>query len=188
LNKIIKLIEETNEPGHVIDLLLSYTDESYKGRVVNFNNNEAVNKYLNEKLDDNRFYSIHGGNFAKYILLRLDLEKWNLENFPGYPGTVTVEHILPQNPDEKSNWVTLFDENQREEWTNKLGNLVLLGRRKNSKAQNDDFQKKKGIYFKEKSEAFQITRELETIPEWNIDTLRKRHSDLIKNAIEFYSQ
>jgi len=64
------------------------------------------------------------------------MERWELENFPGYPGTITVEHILPRNPPENSEWVKLFTEEERDEWTDKLGNLVLLSRRKNSRAQN----------------------------------------------------
>lgn len=188
LNRIIKSIEETSAPAQVVDKLLACkTDEDLKSRVIDFSDGEEVEKHLRNKLDDGRFYAIHGGKFARYILLRLDMEKWNLENFPGYPGTVTVEHILPQNPDEEREWVKIFNKTQREEWTDKLGNLVLLGGRKNSRAQNYDYQKKKDIYFKEKSEAFKITQELESIPVWNALNLQNRHNELINNVIAIYS-
>jgi len=57
---------------------------------------------------------------------------------------ITVEHVLPQNIKEGSEWASLFD--QPEEYVHKLGNLVLLRRRKNAKAQNFDFAKKKKSY------------------------------------------
>lgn len=71
------------------------------------------------------------------------MKYWDLENFHSYPGTITVEHILPQNPPEDSEWIKNFKEEQRKEWTNKLGNLVLLSKRKNSQAKNYDFSEKK---------------------------------------------
>ena len=83
-------------------------------------------------LNDSQLYSAYGGKLAKYLLLRIDKELWELENFPGYPGTVTVEHVLPQNPPRDSQWTKTFNDKGRYEWTNRLGNLVLLSRRKNS--------------------------------------------------------
>ena len=44
---------------------------------------------------------------------------------------ITVEHVLPQNPNPDSKWVKVFDAEARAKWTHRLGNLVLLPRRKN---------------------------------------------------------
>lgn len=115
--------------------------------------------YVTLELEDKRFYFLHSGKFAKYILLRVDMEGWELENFPGYPGTVTVEHILPQTPENDGPWEKTFSKEEREEWTNKLGSLVLLSGRRNSRAQNYDFQTKKDVHFKGKSTPFKITLE-----------------------------
>ena len=138
---LIKLIEKSQSPEELInemDKTLSWLDEyGYKSE-------EGLFK---QELDDRRFYSRYRGKLAKYVLLRIDMERWDLENFPGYPGTITVEHILPQNPSEDSEWVKLFTKEERDEWTNKLGNLVLLSKRKNSRAQNYDFKRKKEVYF-----------------------------------------
>jgi hypothetical protein len=44
---------------------------------------------------------------------------------------VSVEHVLPQNPPSGSQWLTDFpNESDRDAWVHKLGNLVLLTRRK----------------------------------------------------------
>jgi Protein of unknown function (DUF1524) len=52
-----------------------------------------------------------------------------------YDELVSIEHVLPQTVDEKSEWATLFpDEAQRAEWTHRLANLVFLTRRINTRA------------------------------------------------------
>ena len=72
---------------------------------------------------------------------------------PSSPGVsyqhkmITVEHVLPQNPKDDSVWKQDFTDDQRLQWTHRLGNLVLLNRAKNSEAQNYDFAKKKAKYF-----------------------------------------
>ena len=189
LNRIIKLIKNENEPQTIVNKLLFYKGEDLAGRpsrVLDFSNKNQVESDLTGKLNDTQFYSIYGGKLAKYILLRIDMKYWDLENFPGYPGTITVEHILPQTPPKDSEWVEMFSEGERMEWTNKLGNLVLLSGCKNSKAQNFDFAKKKTIYFKKKSTPFRITRELEKIDKWILEELKARHQKLLNDATEIF--
>jgi len=182
LGKLIELIEVAQSPHELINemekTLNWLTMYGYK-------NEEELFKH---ELDDARFYNRYRGRLAKYVLLRIDMERWELENFPGYPGTITVEHILPQNPPENSEWVKLFTKEQRDEWTNKLGNLVLLSGRKNSRAQNYDFKRKKEVYFKEKCTPFRITQELENINTWNPEELFRRHQHLINEFVSIYSK
>jgi len=181
--KLIELIEKCSSAREVTDKMLKppiYTFSEY-----GYKNEEEL---LRDKLNDVGFYRLRGGNLAKYILLRIDMEEWELENFPGYRNIreITVEHILPQNPAENSEWVKIFTKDQRDEWTNKLGNLVLLSGRKNSRAQNYDFKRKKKVYFKPKCTPFRITQELENVNEWNIENLSSRHKRLIEKCISIY--
>jgi hypothetical protein len=169
LNKIIKVVEEANRPGEVVD----------KMEMPRIEDSETA---LKNKLNDSQLYTLYGGKLAKYLLLRIDKECWELENFPGYPGTVTVEHILPQDPPQDSRWATLFNKEHRQEWTNKLGNLVLLSGRKNSKARNYGFDEKKKAYFGEKGTAFRITQRLESYADWNLENLKARHENLVGQA------
>ncbi|WP_426020764.1 DUF262 domain-containing protein [Brevundimonas sp. DWR2-3-1b1] len=81
------------------------------------------------------------------LLLRLD----DLMSGGGatydYP-TVTVEHVLPQNPGAESAWTVWFPEPEaRANWVHRLGNLALLTRKKNSGASNYEFDRKKDAYF-----------------------------------------
>lgn len=190
LNRVIKLVDKEKEPRKVVDELLFYKDEERSTgrppRMLDFSDKSQIESKLIDRLDDDQFYSIYGGKLAKYVLLRIDMTYWELENFSGYPGAITVEHILPQTPSDDSEWVKMFSEEKRMEWTNKLGNLVLLSGKKNSKAQNYDFNKKKDVYFKGKSTPFRITHEVENKDEWTLEELKSRHQKLLSDANEIF--
>ena len=95
---------------------------------------------------------------------------------------ITVEHVLPQNPAEGSEWMDWFPkENVRQEWTHKLANLVLLNRRKNSEASNWEFGRKKTAYFSRKDVVpFALTVQVLAETEWTIDVLTRRQAELIE--------
>jgi len=185
LNKIIKLIDVSETSEEVVNQLLYYRPKEVSrgraNRVLDFNDKNEINSIINTKLNDNQLYTIYGGKLARYVLLRYDMGLWDLENFPGYPGMITVEHILPQNPPKNSEWTNTFDDEQREEWTNKLGNLVLLSGRKNSQARNFDFKKKKDVYFAKKSVPFQITQKIRTQEDWTPKSLMERHESFVND-------
>lgn len=190
LNRVMKLIEDRSDPQAVVGELLFWQDgEQVSGRAprtLDLSDKERMESIISERLNDDQFYSMYGGKLAKYVLLRLDMKYWELENFPGYPGTITVEHILPQTPGRDSDWARIFSDEERLEWTNRLGNLVLLSGRKNSKAQNYDFDKKKSVYFKGKSTAFRITQQLEAVSRWTPEELKARHRQLLEDATEIF--
>jgi Protein of unknown function DUF262/Protein of unknown function (DUF1524) len=99
---------------------------------------------------------------------------------------ISVEHVLPQNPPAGSRWLTGFpNEADREKWVHKLGNLVLLTRRKNSQAGNLDFSEKKMKYFSTKAGVanFALTSKVLAETVWTPETLKRRQSELI-GAIE----
>lgn len=117
---------------------------------------------------------------CKPLLLRLD----SLLADKGVEYTdpvISVEHVLPQNPKDGSKWVSWFpDEQERQEWTHKLANLVLLSRKKNSQASNFEFDRKKEEYFKKGGAVtFALTQGVTLQNEWTPDVLQKRQKDLI---------
>jgi len=95
--------------------------------------------------------------------------------------TITIEHVLPQSPSQSSKWLKMFpDEKERVEWTGKLANLVLLSRRKNSQAQNFDFDRKKREYFQRGGvPAFALTVQVVNESEWTPEVLQRRQKKLI---------
>jgi hypothetical protein len=115
-----------------------------------------------------------------YILLRLD------SALSGGGATyehdlITVEHILPQTPKTGSQWETWFpDPVMRASVVHRLGNLALLTRRKNSSANNFEFDIKKDSYFaKGGVSPFAITTQVLGETEWTPKVVKKRQTDLL---------
>ena len=96
---------------------------------------------------------------------------------------VSLEHVLPQNPEAGSEWFTWFpDEDEREFWTHRLANLVPLHIRKNPEASNFEFDKKKKVYFKGKEgneTPFVLTQNVRSKPVWNPAVLAEQQERLV---------
>lgn len=122
-------------------------------------------------------------NVPQFVLLRLD------SNFSDGAATydhpvISIEHILPQNPAANSEWLELFpDIEEREYLTNKLGNLVLLARRKNSQASNYDFEMKKHKYFTTANgvSSFAITTRILKEETWCPIQIQEKQKEYIEN-------
>ena len=101
---------------------------------------------------------------------------------------MTVEHVLPQNPVDNSEWRAWFSEAERQEWTHRLSNLVLLTRRKNSQAGNFSFAYKKQSYFTMPDEVspFALTSQVLAEPEWTPELLERRQRMLLAKLIELW--
>lgn len=116
---------------------------------------------------------------CKPMLLRLDSALADAGAAYSHP-IITIEHVLPQNPAQGSEWETNFSEDDRREWTGKLANLVLLSRRKNSGASNYDFEVKKQKYFQSGGVAtFALTSQVLAESEWTPAVLKRRQENLL---------
>jgi len=116
-----------------------------------------------------------------YVLLRLDSELSKGQATYNYP-TITVEHVLPQNPDGNSTWVQWFPtEDLRQKYTHRIGNLVLLPRRKNSEAQNFDFDVKKQKYFSSAKgvSSFALTSQVLKEKDWTPAIVDNRQTQIL---------
>ena len=94
---------------------------------------------------------------------------------------ISIEHVLPQDPKLDSQWMKDFpDEGLREHWTHRLANLVLLSRKKNSQAQNYEFERKKNEYFQRNGvSTFALTTQVIPESEWTVQVLERRQECLI---------
>ncbi len=81
---------------------------------------------------------------------------------------ISIEHVLPQNPKNGSQWTEWFpDVEERAQWTHRLANLILLSRRKNYRASNYEFEKKKKEYFQKHGVTnFALTTQVINETEW----------------------
>jgi len=87
----------------------------------------------------------------------------------------TLEHIMPQNPDDNTNWFD-FDINFRKEMTYKLGNMTLLTKKKNSSAKNFSFDKKKIQY---KQTKLMITHAISERDNLDEEFFKRRHKEIV---------
>lgn len=124
-----------------------------------------------------------------YTLLRLDALL--SEGEASYDHKIiSIEHVLPQSPEEDSDWAMNFpDEEERDAWVHRLGNLVLLSRKKNSSARNYDFDKKKTKYFTTggKASPFALTSQVIHEEEWTPEVLEARQEDLLGRLKKLWS-
>lgn len=123
---------------------------------------------------------------GKPLLLRLDNALADAGAAYSHP-IITIEHVLPRNPAQNSEWTANFTEDERLEWTGKLANLVLLSRRKNSGASNYDFERKKSEYFQKGGVAtFALTSQVLNADEWTPSALQSRQEELIAKLKEVW--
>lgn len=115
------------------------------------------------------------------VLLRLDAVLSAGEAVYDY-RVISVEHVLPQNPPVESKWSEWFpDEEERERWVHRLGNLVLLSRSKNSQAGNFDFERKKNEYFVRRGVApFALTSQVLMEKAWTPSVVERRQELLLE--------
>lgn len=165
MNKILKAIEKSSNCEDVI-------------------NNEEIFQVEKEELRYILNLDVYGRRFARYILLKYEyLISENTVHLSDYK-TISVEHILPQNPPEDSKWRIDFTEEDRLQWTHKLANLVLISMRKNSKLSNLDFEEKKKKYLESRIDVFNGSKIfINQNSVWNVDVLRKRQEEMLDKLI-----
>lgn len=118
----------------------------------------------------------------QYVLLRLDSALAQGEATYDYP-IISVEHVLPQNPSKGSVWLKWFpEEEERAQYTHRIGNLALLSRKKNAQAQNYDFEKKKEGYFAASKgvSPFALTTQVLQKTEWTPAVINQRQTELLQ--------
>lgn len=128
---------------------------------------------------------MYGKRPTRYVLLLLNYLYHSHEQPFNTPRIISVEHILPQNPKSDSQWVQDFDNEQREKWTNKLGNLIILSRKKNSSQSNLDFAQKQQKYFKGNVELGRSAN-IMACKTWKIDDVQKNHNETLAKLKEHF--
>ncbi|MGN7246937.1 DUF262 domain-containing protein [Janibacter anophelis] len=134
---------------------------------------------------DGDLYQTYQSKRLRYILLRLDSLLANKPGVQYFPAQISIEHVLPQTPAAGSDWVADFNELERETWTHRLGNLLLLSRIKNGQAQNYDFAKKKAKYFDTHGSAvFALTTQVLQHTAWTPEVVADRQELLVGRLVK----
>ena len=114
---------------------------------------------------------------ARFILFRLERHLSAGGDFEFESARYNIEHVLPEHPE--AGWEQ-FDEQQREAFTYRLGNLSLLAAAHNREAGNAGFGDKRAAYG---DSEFAITRQLgEEYDTWTVDKIRSRQNWMARQA------
>ncbi len=116
-----------------------------------------------------------------YLILRLD--SFLSDGAATYdPSILTIEHVLPQTVAKDSVWAVQWPNvADQMRWLHRLANLVPLNQRRNSQAQNHDFERKKKAYFggKQGVSSYVLTTQVLNTSAWTPAVVEKRQKDLI---------
>ncbi|WP_407426893.1 DUF262 domain-containing protein [Treponema sp.] len=160
MNKILMCIDKSKT-----------TVEIFQSDVFSLNKNDFHN-IISE--------NIYGRKYARYLLLKIDLLMTDIDKQSISPSIISIEHILPQTPNDNSQWKKDFSDAEREEWTDKIGNLALISRRKNSSQGRLDYTEKCKKYFEKNIGTFpSMIKVFQENKEWKLDNLKKRQQEII---------
>lgn len=127
LNKIMPAIEDSSNPAELLSNIHLFTFDK--------------ELFLNNIQTD-----VYRKSYAKTLLLMLEYMYQDNSILHTY-SFVSIEHILPQNPSPNSQWCTNYTDEERINNVDKIGNLCIIGRRKNTSLGNLDYQNKRKRYF-----------------------------------------
>lgn len=95
-------------------------------------------------------------------------------------SNATIEHILPENPNEE--WDRYFSLDEMDKYVYRLGNYILLEASMNKKIGNKCYVEKEKEYRKSK---FKITNELSN-EQWTIEEIKKLQQKYAKIATSIW--
>lgn len=168
LNDIISLIDQATDYNSVINAKGYYS----------FDENIFIANVKSE---------VYGRRYTFALLMMLEWKYKDKSEWKDF-GTVSIEHILPQTPKANSQWVRDFDEPLRQYYTHRIGNLCLIGRRKNSSLGNLDYQDKLKRYFEKNIGSFAHTQKIyKSYPDaWTPAIVEENQQRVINDIIEIF--
>jgi hypothetical protein len=165
MNDVIKVVEQAESVNKVIENACFGFDGEHFLRVADS--------------------AVYGRRFTRYLLLKLDFLYQDHSHRMSFE-TLSVEHVLPQNPADESQWRQDFTDDQRAEWTDRLGNLVLISTKKNTSQGRADFVEKKAKYFSKNINTCPNSLRVLQGPTWTPDDLIKNHRVILAKLREHY--
>ena len=129
--------------------------------------------------------SVYGRRFTRYLLIKLDYIFHDHAHRMAFES-LSVEHVLPQTPADGSQWKTDFTDEQRRQWTDRLGNLVLISTAKNSSQGRLDYADKKAKYFAKKITTCPNSLRVIQNVKWTPLELESNHNTVLEEIREHY--
>ncbi len=123
-------------------------------------------------------------NKTRYLLLKIDLLSSNLNSKIYFDKTLSsVEHLMPRKL--ASNIENISDIDHKK-WVHRLGNIVLIDRKKNSSLSNKNFEQKKTKYKGAIENRANTNFIFMTYDNWNIETIRENHHRIYDLLTTYY--
>jgi len=183
-----------NERGNVVEKDFSeFAKHIYNDEINIATLKQKINKILKddeairEHLNTTRLTTSTETMKVKKLLMTVyDFENRNETFVNKNTKEIELEHILPQNIDEKGSWKKNFsDAEAREKYAYNLGNLTLLLKEDNIQASNKDFIDKRVDY--EKSSLPQNNK-ISQNKEWTKKEIEERNNQLIDSILELWKK
>ena len=163
------------------DARFSDIEEKLKKYLVNAN--KAKSSYMPD--DKELTEHLHNDNLYIVRALRFVLDKIELQNnsAPVDLNALSIEHLMPQ---EGSKWLSKLGitEDEYLKQRNRLGNLTLISKSDNSKAQNNIWDFKKELFAS--TSHLKMNEYILSRPCWNIEEIETRTNLLIAKIIEMF--
>lgn len=150
-------------------------------------NVQQVKQYISERYpsdDDfgqhfvNKSMPTHRSNKkARYLLARIEA---NYGNTPLDETTLTVEHILPLNPEQ--HWQDSFGSNWQQ-CSQRLGNMALVHTKENQDMAQTLFNEKKEVLLKS---TYHINKNIASYSEWTESEVKSRQNLLAEQAVKLW--
>lgn len=159
-------------------LRYEYVDEK-ASTAININN-------LFKIFDEERWGSFAGTkvNKTRYLLLKLDLIISNINTHMFFnKNSASLEHLMPQKI-ENTTWNINFEDHK--EWLHRLGNVVLVDRRKNASLSNSSYSTKKTKFEGDYEARANTNHVFLKYDDWNIDNIKLNHNRIVSLLKEYY--
>ncbi len=156
-----------------MESFLQECDNSNEGIM---NDNKFINKMETVEIKDTRKAKVFLFGLNHY--LQQDGELINSKK-------CTLEHIFPKSNKHWSDWKN-FEEQNAQDWVNRVGNLTLLGQSDNKPGDNDNgnFSNKKPFLSRS---AINLNREIADKDDWSLAEIERRQKNLAKLATKVWS-
>ncbi|MEL6939807.1 MAG: HNH endonuclease family protein, partial [Cyanobacteria bacterium J06598_1] len=93
----------------------------------------------------------------------------------------SIEHILPQNPNEV--WVQKFQQDEIDDATYRLGNMTPLEQKLNAKIGTESYKDKKAQAYSRS--AFEITKNIQA-DDWTMSSIVNRQEKMAESALRIW--
>lgn len=124
---------------------------------------------------------VKGSNTRAKVILECIEESYGHKETVLVNEQITIEHVLPQNPDATW-WRSHLGEECdriRETWLHTIGNLTLTGY--NSEESDKSYPEKRKYF---ESSNFELTKDLARFDDWTEDTIQQRANAITARCVE----